>query len=73
MYYIIAGLIIGALIYRQGIIDGMKVSSKASLSNNPIRPIMQKVNEKKEDKVADEFSESLKEMLSFTGDIGGDK
>lgn len=67
MIYIVIGLIIGALIYRQGIIDGQKLKQGATMTNNPVKPVVNTLKQNKEDKEMDEFSKALEEMLSYKG------
>ena len=61
------GLLIGAVIYRQGIIDGRKVTKEIPITNNPIAPIKKIVAEKKQEKELDEFQEALDEYMSYKG------
>lgn len=67
MAYIVIGLLIGALIYRQGIIDGQKIKSGAVMTNNPVKPVVNSLKRNKDEKEMDEFSAALDEMLSYKG------
>jgi hypothetical protein len=73
MEYLLLGLLAGALIYRQGIIDGQKLKTGATLSNDPIKPIKQRQSKKKEESEADEFSKALSDMLSYNGEVTHEK
>lgn len=67
MLYIVIGLVLGALIYRQGVADGQKISRSATITNNPISVVKRHVEEKKHEDEFNEFEKGIAEMMGFKG------